>query len=134
VTSDNPNLKDWRLLVASAAQPAAAAHGLIAGVPVIVTLRFALPRPQSLTKRRERAHMTRPDLDKLVRACLDALTGVLFVDDGQVVALEASKRYAKDGEAPGVHVTLETPEPASLAPEPARVQHTPVTAREALPW
>lgn len=36
-------------------------------------------------------HMKRPDLDKLQRAVLDALTGVVYVDDSQVVMIEASK-------------------------------------------
>ena len=32
-----------------------------------------------------------PDIDKLTRACLDALTGVLYKDDSQVVALHVEK-------------------------------------------
>jgi crossover junction endodeoxyribonuclease RusA len=35
----------------------------------------------------------RPDLDKLVRAVLDALTGVVWRDDGQVVHICARKVY-----------------------------------------
>lgn len=34
------------------------------------------------------------DLDKLERALLDALTGIVYVDDSQVVSINASKRYA----------------------------------------
>ena len=36
----------------------------------------------------------RPDVDKLVRALLDALTGIAYHDDGQVVALSVRKIYA----------------------------------------
>jgi Holliday junction resolvase RusA-like endonuclease len=36
----------------------------------------------------------RPDLDKLVRAVMDALTMRVWRDDGQVVAISASKRYS----------------------------------------
>lgn len=61
--------------------------------PVSVALTFYLPRPKSLPKR-VRQPATRPDIDKLVRAVLDALTGIVFGDDGQVVSLAASKRYA----------------------------------------
>lgn len=48
---------------------------------------------------------TRPDVDKLARAVLDALTGVAFVDDGQVAELVCSKRY---GARAGVEVELRT--------------------------
>lgn len=37
------------------------------------------------------------DVDKLARALLDALTGVVFADDSQVVDLDVSKRYADTG-------------------------------------
>ena len=47
--------------------------------------------------------VTSPDLDKLVRAVLDAMTGVLFADDRQVMAITAHKRY---GQVAGAHVTL----------------------------
>jgi crossover junction endodeoxyribonuclease RusA len=36
------------------------------------------------------------DIDKLSRAVLDALTGVAYQDDRQVIALEASKCYLDD--------------------------------------
>jgi crossover junction endodeoxyribonuclease RusA len=39
---------------------------------------------------------TRPDIDKLARAVLDALTGVLYHDDAQVVDLHLSKIWAPD--------------------------------------
>jgi Holliday junction resolvase RusA-like endonuclease len=35
----------------------------------------------------------RPDLDKLVRAVLDALTGVCYLDDSQVTRIEAEKNF-----------------------------------------
>lgn len=134
VTSDNPNLKDWRRLVASAAQPHAPTTGLLAG-PVRLTLAFALARPQSLPKKRTH-HITRPDVDKLARAVLDALTGILLRDDSQVVELVASKAYAELGASPGLRVRLEdaTTEPAaslhSAPAQPAAVSSSGVS----LPW
>ncbi len=75
---------------------------------VVVNARFIFTRPKShLRKSGEprpsapRTPATRPDLDKLVRAVLDALTGVAFVDDGQVVAINADKEY---GNAAGVEL------------------------------
>jgi len=47
---------------------------------------------------------TRPDIDKLSRAVLDALTGIVFSDDAQVADLQAHKFFA-DAERPvGVRV------------------------------
>ena len=110
--SNERTLKPWRADVAAIAIQAKADHGwLVADEPVGVNLRFVMPRlathylpPNS--KRTERAikdgapmyPTTAPDLDKLVRAVLDALTysGVL-VDDSVVVRLFAEKVYSNDG-------------------------------------
>jgi len=48
----------------------------------------------------------RPDLDKLLRGLLDALQGVLVRDDAQIVSIEACKRFASEGESPGVIVEI----------------------------
>jgi crossover junction endodeoxyribonuclease RusA len=105
LTSDNKGLKGWEAVVRAQAQ----AHvGQLEPGPLSVSLAFALPRTKSLPKRSERPHQTKPDLDKLARAVLDALTGVAFNDDAQVTALGCSKRYALAGEQPGVLVSLQT--------------------------
>jgi crossover junction endodeoxyribonuclease RusA len=103
VTSDNPNLKDWRTLVAYAAQQQAAGGPLSGGVRVM--LDFALQRPKSLPKRTSQ-HLKKPDIDKLARAVLDALTGILYHDDSEVVRLDVTKRYAAPTEAPSVRITI----------------------------
>lgn len=72
---------------------------------VQLTIAFAFAKPKSL-KKSVRYHVTRPDLDKLIRAVLDALTGVLFRDDSQVDYIVTEKRYARDGEASGVKITV----------------------------
>ena len=46
------------------------------------------------------------DIEKLVRSTHDALNGVLFDDDRQVVSLVASKRYCEETEPPGAIITL----------------------------
>lgn len=46
------------------------------------------------------------DIEKLVRSTHDALTGILFDDDRQVVTLNATKRYCTEGEQPGAIITL----------------------------
>jgi len=39
---------------------------------------------------------TRPDLDNYIKACLDALNGVCFIDDGQVWSLYCTKTYSHE--------------------------------------
>lgn len=46
----------------------------------------------------------KPDLDNVVKAVLDGLNGVAFVDDAQVVGQSAEKVY---GAEPGVTVTVQ---------------------------
>ena len=61
------------------------------GVTVSVVYSFARP------KGRDRWRLdpcVRPDVDKLCRALMDALTGIAYHDDGQVVALSVRKIYA----------------------------------------
>lgn len=58
-----------------------------------MVLRFTLATPATRP----------PDLDKLTRAVLDALTGIVWVDDRQVVALHSTK---VQGATPGVDVTV----------------------------
>jgi crossover junction endodeoxyribonuclease RusA len=116
VTSDNPNLKQWRQLVAYAAQQHASAGPLSGGVRVM--LDFALQRPKSLPKRTSQ-HLKKPDIDKLARAVLDALTGILYRDDSEVVRLDVTKRYAAPTEAPSVRITIMCAERAPLAHDSA---------------
>jgi crossover junction endodeoxyribonuclease RusA len=37
-----------------------------------------------------------PDLDKLIRAVLDGLTGVAYEDDSQVILIQATKTYGQN--------------------------------------
>lgn len=90
ITSDNKSLKAWESKIAAVAQTVASGQ-LITG-PVILTVSFYLPRPKSLPKKAVQ-HTKRPDLDKLVRGATDALTGVLWKDDAQIVSITASKSY-----------------------------------------
>ena len=74
--------------------------------PVRVHLRFVMPRPASAPKRRTPAAIKRPDVDKLGRAVLDALTGIAFDDDSRVVDLHALKVIAEIGQTPGVYISV----------------------------
>ncbi|WP_280201288.1 RusA family crossover junction endodeoxyribonuclease [Nocardia cyriacigeorgica] len=74
--------------------------------PVAVDLTFVMPRPKSTPKRWTPAAVKRPDIDKLARAILDAITGQAFADDSQVVELNLTKRLADPGCQPGVWITV----------------------------
>lgn len=50
---------------------------------------------------------TMPDLDKLVRAVGDALTKIVYVDDGQIVELAASKVFADESTPPGLTLRVQ---------------------------
>lgn len=92
------------------------AHGeLNAEGPMSVRLVFIMPRPASTPKRRTPPAVKRPDVDKLVRAVLDALSSAfVWRDDSQVVELYAAKRIAEPEEAPGVQILVQ-----SLTDEPS---------------
>jgi crossover junction endodeoxyribonuclease RusA len=99
-------LGPWRERVALAASAAMAGQPMFLGA-VAVELAFVLPRPVSTPKRSTPPAVKRPDVDKLARAVLDALTDVVIADDSQVVVLSASKRLADVGEAPITHIRIE---------------------------
>ncbi len=100
ITSSAKGLATWRRLVADVAQNYAPAEPWLG--PVAIELHFGLPKPKSAPKKKRVWPDKRPDLDKLTRAVLDALTYVVFGDDSQVVEIQASKDYG----APGVVVEV----------------------------
>lgn len=107
-TSDNPNTKEWRRLVADTAQRTIAglSEFVLFDGPVAIDLTFELPRPKSLPKR-VTAHTKKPDLSKLLRSTEDALTGVVWRDDSQVVEVRLRKRYAAPTEPARAIVSIE---------------------------
>ena len=63
---------------------------------------FHLPRPKSLPKKVVH-HTKKPDADNLCKAIKDALRGVLYRDDSQIVTLEVHKQY---GDPPRVIIAI----------------------------
>lgn len=89
--------------------------------PVEVLAAFTMKKPTSAPKRRKTWPITRPDLDKLARAALDALTNAGAVrDDSQVVTLLARKLYPNEHPdalpAPGLRLVLRSIETLELTP------------------
>ncbi len=77
--------------------------------PVAVGIVAVHPVPQSWTKARKLAAMSgelvpaRPDLDNVGKAVLDAMNGITYADDVQVIRLTLEKEF---GAVPGVHVVV----------------------------
>jgi Holliday junction resolvase RusA-like endonuclease len=64
-----------------------------------ITFTFYMARPNSHTKKQRLAydHLTRPDLDNLEKAIMDAMNGIVYKDDSQVCRKKSEKRYGPDG-------------------------------------
>lgn len=78
--------------------------------PVSVFMRILVPTPASMPKKRQKEAMAgllmptkKPDIDNVEKAIFDALNGVVWKDDVQVVDVTKSKRYS---EKPGVWVVI----------------------------
>ena len=104
-----PKTESYEALIALFAHQAMQGRPLIVG-PVRVTLRLVCGIPASWSKKkRQQAEQgviwptTKPDVDNVLKAVCDAINGVVWVDDVQVVQLTAGKIY---GASPGVQVAV----------------------------
>ena len=108
----NKRQKPWMAVVRLAATEAYSGPPLTG--PIAYEFWFYLPRPRShfgsgknsdkLKTSAPAYPTTKPDLTKMVRAVEDALTGVLWKDDSQVVSQRVVKRYHDHPGKPGVWV------------------------------
>lgn len=75
---------------------------------VRVHLEFVMPRPKTMPKTKATPpHTKQPDVDKLVRSTLDAITSAgVLIDDRHVVDVHATKRTAELAEQHGCHITI----------------------------
>lgn len=64
--------------------------------PIAITLLFSFIRPKSVSEKKRPYMTVKPDLDKLIRAVLDALTNVAYKDDSQVIHIYAEKVYSDE--------------------------------------
>lgn len=105
VTDANPNSKDWKTDVRREAERALTGEPW--DCPIRLTLQFFILRPKShyrtganADKMKEGAPKlptSKPDATKLCRGVEDALTGMAWVDDAQIVTQLVSKRYGRQG-------------------------------------
>lgn len=123
VIDANPKASDWKRLVALAAkQQLPAGFSLIRG-PIRTLTTFFRVRPASHYGSGKNAGVLKPsapmwptpkpDATKLWRGTEDALTGIVWADDAQIVDQRQVKRYAPDGK--GASVIIEITELSNLA-------------------
>lgn len=100
LTNNSTKTKPWEHVVRFYAEAA----GLKPSEgPMMLYLAFYLPRPKTVKRDQP---TVKPDIDKLVRSCMDALTGIAWVDDAQVTKIEAVKFYEHGAPGPGVRVRV----------------------------
>jgi len=96
VQTNASSLYAWESRIGYAAKQAGAT---MTRHPVAISAHFYFARPKShyssagLKRSAPKHHQQRPDTDKLLRAVLDALTGIVYVDDCLVVYAMATKAW-----------------------------------------
>ena len=80
-------------------------------VSVSICARF--PIPESWTKRKKLMALSgdlhpvkKPDSDNITKAVLDAMNGIVYNDDVQVIDVRVIKQYCTTGQVPGVDVLV----------------------------
>ena len=111
VPTTNKKMMAWRSDVGWRAQQVMGGRRFYGGASM--TLVFTFERPKSHYRTGKFSHLQRddapnrmiqtPDLDKLIRCVLDALTVVAFADDCEVDTIGATKRW---GSPEGLECTL----------------------------
>lgn len=85
--------------------------------PILLDCTFKFARPKNHYGRRGGHLILKPmapifctsvvgDVDKLLRAISDALTGVLYADDSQIVDIRGKREYAGEGEQEQAIITI----------------------------
>lgn len=108
-TFTDPKTKTYEQTIKAWAQRAIGSGSPLEG-PVSVDLYIRMGVPASTTKKRTEACLhnqelptKKPDIDNIIKAYLDAMNGIIYKDDTQVVRLSAKKGYSL---VPGVDVCV----------------------------
>lgn len=117
VIDDSKGSRPWKREVAKIAKRRMTERELLDG-PLHLTLVFVMPRPKghygtgrnagTLRPAAPRWPTVKPDATKLLRCVEDALTGIVWHDDAQIVHQNVSKRYAPPGTTPHVQIFVDT--------------------------
>lgn len=108
ITDANAKAKPWKQEVARVALQAMNGQTVLQG-PLCLKVTFYRPRPKghykgnglwlNATGMRTPYPATKPDSSKLVRSTEDALTGIIWRDDAQVVVQEVRKEWGEPARA-----------------------------------
>jgi Holliday junction resolvase RusA-like endonuclease len=100
VAKDSKKTQTWHDAVIFHAREHMRSRPPVAG-PVGVDLLFFFERPKS---RKKATYMdVRPDADKLARATLYPMNGIVYEDDARIVHLFVAKKYGSD---PGCNIAV----------------------------
>ncbi len=117
-TSGKQRAKGWEAAVREAASDVIGEVSVppYVDLALLVTIVFRMTRPSGHWGKGKNAGKlspsspayprTKPDIDKLARTTLDALTGIAFDDDSRIVRMVVAKEYARPGHE-GARITVE---------------------------
>lgn len=87
------------------------AEPIAAGIAIVVEITACFPIPKSTSRARRQAMLAyeefptkKPDCDNIAKIILDALNGIAYHDDAQIVDVRVTKEYS---DTPRVEVVLE---------------------------
>lgn len=99
-TYTDQKTRDYESLISQAARTAMGETPPMEG-PISVSMYFRLPIPKSTPKKRVASLLgglvrptKKPDLDNMNKAILDAMNGIVYKDDSQVVTIHSKKVYS----------------------------------------
>lgn len=110
INNNDHALKAWRTLIGEVARETGAK--LIVGMPVELEVRFVFPRPGR--PKCGEAPCVAPDVDKLLRAVGDAITGILIHDDALITDMIGRKRFGPPGRSGGTGMAMIMVRPATI--------------------
>ena len=87
--------------------------------PLVFKAQFGLVLPKSQWRKRTPVPMRwrekKPDLDNLIKTCTDAMEGIVYQNDSQLVRYVCEKVTVAQGDAPFTKIMIEEAEDRSLS-------------------
>ena len=110
-TYDTPKIKTYKKHIEIAVRNEMVSKGVrMSQEPLIITLDFTFAPPKSYPKYKVKEIMSgkikftkNVDVDNLAKAIMDAINGVAYEDDRQVIELNVRKQY---GEKDAIHIKI----------------------------
>jgi crossover junction endodeoxyribonuclease RusA len=108
MVESSKGVKDWRYDIKGFALEAMKGNEMIVDQPVYVYITFVMKRAVGLPKSKPTPPAIKKtgDIDKLVRAVFDSMSGIVYADDCMITQLFTTKRIAGLGEQPGAWIEI----------------------------